>query len=331
MRQQSIQFANFVCKFGNKNLLDYLFEIVLPAFTDRALVRNYGERASYVFHNVTVSAMISPENRLTWTIAGQFVKNTELQREQILDDSNGLIKDHRTLRSSPSSFFVLVLNNNRLMYYPETAHAPDFTAFRATCMAFLDKKHKDFINSIYLSRRIDKSKLVTKRQLYNEHKSLHLEIVPLVSQDNVQDFINRFNKLQNIVFKIIRPNDDISAAEILGEIRQLSDELGSENAKLTIRNSTGLNKDVATSTVISATESGNQEVMISGIDEDGNRLSGSNEKFNLTSPIETFPTTTGSRISMFIGKFLKLQKDGKIIAPPVDHPHPNLEQLKRSL
>jgi hypothetical protein len=43
MRQNQTVFANFLCKFGEKDMDDYLEEVVLPAFTDDALVRTYGD------------------------------------------------------------------------------------------------------------------------------------------------------------------------------------------------------------------------------------------------------------------------------------------------
>jgi hypothetical protein len=50
-----VEFANFVCHFGrDKVMLDYLTEIVLPAFTDDTLIRQRGQEnvTEYRFYDV---------------------------------------------------------------------------------------------------------------------------------------------------------------------------------------------------------------------------------------------------------------------------------------
>jgi hypothetical protein len=43
MRENQTVFANFLCKFGEKDMADYLEEVVLPVFTDAKLMRKYGD------------------------------------------------------------------------------------------------------------------------------------------------------------------------------------------------------------------------------------------------------------------------------------------------
>lgn len=57
MRQHSAAFANFICRFGDKVLLDYAEQIVIPAFTKDTYVRSYGKRTHYHFYEVELLNM----------------------------------------------------------------------------------------------------------------------------------------------------------------------------------------------------------------------------------------------------------------------------------
>jgi len=135
MRQHSAAFANFICKFGDKNLLDYAEEVVIPAFTRDTYVRSFGDRTHYHFYEVELLNLAEQGKYPIWVLAGRFIKDTELRREQIFDEEKGLIKDEQSMQSAPSAFFILILNNHRLIYFPETAHAPDLSAFKSTVRA----------------------------------------------------------------------------------------------------------------------------------------------------------------------------------------------------
>lgn len=122
-RKRELEFANLVCKFGDdKNLLDFAEEIVFPAFFDDSRVRRYSD-TKYFFLDVTSFSIGRGENEVV-CIAGEFVKDTEFTREQLFDRNKGLHPASGSLRTSPSSIFLLVLNNHRLVYLPKTSYAP---------------------------------------------------------------------------------------------------------------------------------------------------------------------------------------------------------------
>src|ERR1700723_2454744 len=138
MRQHAATFANFICRFGDqKVLLDYAKEIVLPAFFDDTYIRSYGKKAQFFFHEVEQVVLNGDKENPILGISGRFIKNTYLTREQIFDPEKGIVLDPANIQSSPSAFFLLILNNHRLIYFPETAHAPDLKTFRATLYDFI--------------------------------------------------------------------------------------------------------------------------------------------------------------------------------------------------
>ena len=132
MRRDTAAFANFICRFGDeKVLLDYAEEIVIPAFTHDTYVRSYGKHTHYHFYKVKFVKLDEIAGIPVFALAGRFVKDTMLTRHQVFEEQVGLIQDEQEMRSSPSAFFVLILNNHRLIYFPETPHAPEFNSFAA--------------------------------------------------------------------------------------------------------------------------------------------------------------------------------------------------------
>src|SRR4051794_13492940 len=137
---QMMQVANFICKFGSKNLLDYLNDVVIPSFTDITLRREHGE-AKYFFHKVQLINLDANVSRPD-AVIGYFVKDTKLRRTQRYVPDHGLIRDTAQLQSSPSAFFMLILNNHKLLYIDETSYTPDLSSMRATINLFLGKKYE---------------------------------------------------------------------------------------------------------------------------------------------------------------------------------------------
>ena len=232
--------------------------------------------------------------------------------------------------SAPSAFFVLILNNHRLIYFPETPHAPDINAFRVTAQQFLRQRHQEFIEGRYKKTR-DDEKLPTKKSLYEAHPRPSLEVVPLTGKADIATFIRRFEKLKKINFRVVKPNDDIHAGDILGQVRDLSDSLGSTSTKVTASSGDGLDIPAAIEAVTEATGSGNQDVSVSGVDTNGNALSGNNEHFRLSAEIENVPLVKSSLVRRLVEKFSQLRTAGSINAPKADANTKRVKKLQKLL
>lgn len=331
MRQHNATFANFICRFGEeKVLLDYAKRIVIPAFTKDTYVRSYGKKTHYHFYETELMNLAGDDDDPIMVLAGRFVKQTELTRTQIFDDEKGLVQDEASLLSAPSAFFVLILNNHRLIYFPETPHAPDLNAFRVTAQQFLRQRHKEFIDRRYEKTRGDDD-APTKKSLYEAHPRPSVEVVPLTGKADIATFMRRFEKLKRINFRVVRPNDEIDAGEILGQVRELSDALGSTSTKVTASSGDGLDIDAAIEAVTEATGSGNQDVSVSGVDTNGNALSGNNEQFRLSAEIENVPLKKASLVRRLVDKFTQLRSDGAINAPKADSNPTKVKKLKTLL
>lgn len=309
MKQHAASFANFICHFGDdKVLLDYALDIVLPSFLDDKMIRGYG-RTHFFFYETEVFIFENETDEPTVVVAGQFVKNTELRREQIFDPEKGIIKDDAAISSAPSAFFVLILNNHRLVYFPETAHAPDFTAFRATSEKFLKEKHRAFIDRTYEELNSQNQK-VSKKRLREIHPLPRLEVIPVSGDEEIEHFVRRYEKLRKIEFRIVDPNHEFDGGEIFDEIRGFLGPMNPTDTKLTTSSNDGLDIDQALPRIKAATETANQDIKLSGLDTDGNELVGDNHSFKVSAPVDNIPPTRKGLAKKLVGVFNSLKENG---------------------
>lgn len=300
MRQHFAHFANFICRFGADGMLSYAEEIVLPAFTNDTYVRSYGS-THYHFYDVRLLKFtgIDSGSNLDLVIAGQFVKDTKLRREQVFVRNKGVVQDEAEIDSAPSAYFVLVLKNHRLIYFPETHHAPGLGAFKVTAQKFLDKSWSSYTKQ--------------GNDVVGQVPRPTLEVVPLTSTDGVEEFVSRFEKLQRVEFRLVDPNPEIDAGEIFEQLRGLKDEMGGDTAKVTLANTRdGLDTENATEVVVAATKSGNQQVKLVGIDVNGNKLSGNNDEINLDSEISPVPVRKKTLTKKLLERFYSFVASGII-------------------
>lgn len=324
-------FANFICRFGDeKFLLDYAEEIVIPAFTQDTYVRTYGQITQYHFYNVEFVKLDEVGDVPVFALAGRFVKDTKLTRHQVFEKQRGLVQDEQEIQSSPSVFFVLILNNHRLIYFPETPYAPDFNSFAATAKQFLRKQHKIYVGELYENLSGGEVR-VTKKELYEAHPAPTLDVIPLTDENDIAQFVRRYKVLKRIDFRLVRPNSDIDAGEILQQVRELGQGLKAEKTEVTTTNSDGLDKEASIETITAATQTGNQDVKLDGVDQDGNKLSGNNENFQISAPVYDIPGTRVGLTNRLYDVYKRLTGRGLIEAPRLDQRGEKVRDLGRLL
>jgi len=154
---KKLEFANFTCKFGEHlKLLDLYKEVVHPSFIEGNFLRSLRGTDYFFIDTQLVKVRNYKSGAEDLVLAGRLVKNTKLKREQIFRQGQGIIEDKDELESAPTSFFVLTLNNHRLLYMREVAGAPDVKTFQATCQKFLRDRHRVFIDKKYEDNELDR-------------------------------------------------------------------------------------------------------------------------------------------------------------------------------
>jgi len=315
MRQHHALFANFILRFGKKELIDYAETILIPALTDDTRVRTYGTRTSYRIYKGRVVRLDKDGSNPTIALIGQFIKETELVRYQVFKRGEGAVADEAALASAPSAFFVLILNSHRLIYFPETPDAPDLRAFKATIKRFVSDRHREYIDEIHTIRK-DSREPVTKTALREEHEVPTLEIIPLTGKEGISAFVNQFSVLKTIEFRIVKPNAELEGHEVFRQLREISDGLKSSDTRLRTSNPDGLDKTKSKKTINEATEQGNQEVTLHGVDQEGNKLNGNNEEFKISAPVSKVPVAKLTLAKKLFGIFTGLVAKGIIKVPP---------------
>ncbi|WP_155301747.1 hypothetical protein [Burkholderia gladioli] len=291
---RQVNFANFICKFGEKkNLLDVAEDIVIPAFLnlDEFEPRGYGD-TRYFFHETGIFNLGGPRSPKL-AIAGRFIKDTTLRSEQVYDQNRGIIRKVGSLESAPSAIFVLILNTHKIIFCPETAYSPSIASFRSTAYNYIRQSQKKFINKEY-DRLIEERKLlqsqgdekferITKKKLWDEFPVSTLEVVPLPSELSLVDFIKKYKQLSTISLRVLQTNSELDNSNLLKAVRKTGGQLGAKNSQVihSAVDKGTLDKTEAATQLRSVALDGNVEVKLKGTDYSGNALVGNNDEFKM--------------------------------------------------
>ena len=294
-RTLTVSFANLTCRFGNKFfLLDLADEIVLPALTDESLIRSFGQ-TSYFFHKVDFRNISDPETEVPQLVVyGKLVKDTILRSEQRYTSDGRLVPADASIPSAPSSFFVLILNNHKLVYVPEMAQAPGLGQFQATLQKFLGIKYRAYVDVLHRAAKAS-GEPKPKKQIYLEIPHPELDILPMASRGSIQQFLQRFGKLNHLEFAILDTNQEYQMLDTFRALRQLKSSIHSKSTRLIHDDSVGLDKDNALEQINAAAASGNQKVVLSGKSPEGADIRGDNEQFRLSVHPESLPENEAER------------------------------------
>lgn len=289
--------------------MDYVDEIVIPAFTETRLPRKHGD-TQYHFIDVELENVGSAHQPIV-AITGRFVKQTVLRRTQILDPVKGLSRDELAIESAPSAFFILRLDIHRLIYFAETPDAPDIKTFSLAAATSIRAKYNQYIDQEF-DRQNSEGGRVTKKALREENPPPTVVAIPLTTKSDVADFISRYSKLQSIHFQLVRPNDEMDGHSMWAALRATDEKLGAETTVVEHRNTNGLNKAEAINEITAASETGNQIIKMNGLDEHGNRLRGNNETYQLSVPLAVVPQDRPGLVKRLVSAFWSLVQAGDI-------------------
>lgn len=288
-RGNNLQIANFTCKYGEKDLLD-IPGIFYRVFFNREKVRQYKD-SKYILRDVD---MLNFRN-VDFVVAGRFVKDLFLHREQVYVEGEGVVSNPGKMQSSPSALFFLFLNNHRLLYYHESSFAPKLGIFESTIRWFFKDERKKVINRILADDdlREKRSKRygqrVTRALLNKKIPEPDIEIIPLSSVENLRSFVNRFSVLKSVKVTFFRTNNELDTDALFRAIREQGDILGRQRTVLDHSSKEGLDKDGVVEQFGELGTFGNSEMFLRGVDDKGDRLSGNNEDFQVKIPIDSLP------------------------------------------
>lgn len=311
--KQTAEFYNFICHFGNQELLDYLDEIVLPAFLNTSIMfRRFG-KSRYFLLDVSLSTLTLGRFNHP-ALVGRFVVDTELNRDQVFEDGR-LRESRRSMKSAPSSLFALLLDNHKLLYAREVSGGPSVAAFKTTIQHFLRKQRRNYIESLYDEARdkyeAGEGQRISRQTFYDAIPEPELEIVPLLGESSIREFVSRFSVLRELQIRILKTNNEIDNDGLFEDLRKARENINAESTTLVHRNPEGLRKQAAAKQASPAMH-GNARVKFVGIGPNSERLSGSNEDFKVVSqPIEV-PSDPKQAGALMLRVFSDLLSEGLI-------------------
>jgi len=329
VRQHDLSFANFILRFGPEEvLLDYAEEIVLPAFLAEGNVRKYGETEFRLF-DVELAEVGREDDDPILALSGHFIKDTVLRRQQIFRRGQGLIEDVAEIESAPSAFFVLILNNHRLLYFAETVAAPTLDNFRSTIEYFLRQRWHAYVRAQLERENVTRrgAERLTLATMRRRIPTPVLAIVPVAGEDAIAEVVQRFGIIKQVRFKLVEPNDELDASETVAAVERTFRPLEPDRLEVIASQPKGLNKVETTRAIVEASEGHNTEIAIDGEDPEGLRMKADNEQFALSVPIEDPAAEDRGLREQLVAAYQRLVDEGKVRRLP--SPARALQRIRR--
>jgi hypothetical protein len=316
MTTRKLSFYSFHCKFGEFNLIDFAESITIPAML-KDYTREFGERKYFFYRTRFIDISLNGEHLVG--VAGKIVKDMTLRREQYYDeDRSELVYDERSIESSPSSFFFLIFNYHRLLFSKENRYSPSADEFASTCTKFYKLKRLEYIQQLYeenkdIDENISESR-ITKKYLQSALPLPKVEVVPLSSEDSFSEFVDRYNILRKVTVKLVDSNSEIDEGDLFERLWGQKSNFNADNTNLTHSTSRteGLSKDDVKSSLAPISGQGNSKISLDGRDYYGEKLTGSNEKFKVTTEVQDNlgDNDINNRAALYLRHFMNFLEQG---------------------
>lgn len=310
-RQGELEFANFICKFGEgHDLVDLGEEVVVPAFFSGE-TRKWGNAQ---YHIVKPELVDLGEEELG--LFFRLVKNTKLEREQIFDGED-VVPSHRRMDSAPSAAGLLILNSHKLIYYPETQYAPSLSELRSTAESAIRHQQRLYISSLVSDRASSEDKRALRLELNEKYPPCHVRIVPLSDEAEIEAVMKRYGKVEVITINFAASNSEIDWDPLFDQISKSRSDVGAKQTKLEHRNPQGLSQGAAAREVAAATRHANSEVKVLGKTPEGDKLRHENDGFSLRMKTTVNVELPGLASEQMVTAFRALVEKGTIPKPQV--------------
>ena len=318
---RTLEFANVTLTFGPKHIMaDFLNEIVLPAFTDPSLERTYGDTA-YFLEEVQV-INLGTAKKSEPAIVGRFIKDTVLKREQVYDRSTAsLKKSPKSLKSSPSAAFVLLLTNHKLLYLHETSQAPGLEAFRNTIYRFLVWKYMDYVEREHErlnNAKADEDPKITKKSLREKYPPPELAVIPLANESTIAEAAGRYGVLSSLQIEMQSVNAEFIGDPFFAAMRREKEAAGAEAALFIEKKDSGLNKVAAAKQLVAAAAAGTNKFALDGRTPNGDKLRLTNEDAKLKIAVANLPDGIPAKAKRMSDLFSNAIITGEIVIGETD-------------
>lgn len=305
-RSLELEVANFVCRFGEKFVMnDLLKEVVIPAFFSDEKRSIKG--TDYFFIEQYMQYLGEEGDLESLALCCRFVKNTTLKRHQIYSPDRGIVHDERALKSAPSSIAVLLLQSHRLLFVREVPGAPSMGQFGAT----FKHRMRDEVMALHSARYDElqeRGETITRKQLKEDLPIPEIDVTPLTSSEALQAFIDRFGILTSLKVELAPTNNELDNEEFFADTREAQELVGGRKTTLTHTNSNGLDKEGCLEHVAAAKQ-GNLHVEMKGKDHNGDDLKGNNSDFSVRASLGATEVDLDNGVARAYSRYKQLKED----------------------
>lgn len=216
--RKNLYLANFNCTFGEKNypMLKYFEEIIYPAFTS-GIVRKPSYKNEYFFNKVELIEYSIGK----FAIVGMIVKKTILERKSLIDEDGSIDYRDDKIPSHPFSYFIIFLNNHRMVLVKNQSGSPDVKNFESMARFAISERISD-LN-------------ISQNDKVFEKGSVNVTDIPC--NDTVKDKISSLSKINNITLTFYPLNGgDVPTEGFYNMYREILESSGSEEGTMAIKN-----------------------------------------------------------------------------------------------
>jgi hypothetical protein len=216
---KNLYLANFNCTFGENDepLLNYFFEVILPAFTQEFSSDNKKKKTEFYFENVKLTNVNG-----VFVLAGLIVKSTILEVKSRRIDGK-LVRINENYPSDPYSYFIINLKNHRMALVKNQKGSPTLQNFSVTAREILKK---------YIS---EKNKLKTKEERL---PMVNLNVVAIPFKGAIEEELKKVKQIKKVTLRFYPLNGDIMDNETVQHLTESLAKLGSKTGNITFNTPT---------------------------------------------------------------------------------------------
>ncbi len=303
---KKLEYAEFTCRFDNdkvgvrKELLDYVNEIVIPAFFNDSFIREVRGGDYYLLNVSLVEVDRRPDPVIG--IVGRFVKDTRLKIEQRVEMQNDeetqakeriVVADGREFDRALSSVFLLVLNDHSLVYLHETQDAPGVEAFGNTMQVFFNRQRQIMLRRLFAENeqaRKSGGEFLTLEGVREQNPLAKVHVTPLLSRRGIESAVEDFRIVQQVSFTSHRTNSS-TVKDFTRVYRETQTQVASTAAFSSFYNTDGLEKQQVQELVTEVAGDTSTDIRLLGQDYDGGQITRSRGEIKVK---EDYPNETAT-------------------------------------
>lgn len=283
---KTMEIANLTCKSisGKEELLDVFLDYFYNAMlTQEVKGSKNSETHKYKFIDLEITTI---NNELV--LLGRLVKCLNIQREQILEGKT-IVKSYDEMASAPTSFFVLILSNHKLLWVREVSRAPMLRDLKYALLKAVNQERELLIsNKINQLIECGDDEYMAGKKAYDKYPKLEIEITPLGNNASIRECLNDFAEIYNFNVMALKRNNELGSDynDLLRNLSSSQENMQAKNVSVNIHGDKKhpLVKEQAINLAQTASD-GNYKYKISGIDTNNNPITKDQNSFSLTAKI----------------------------------------------